>query len=397
MRVLFSFPHAIGAPGVGWTAWNQAAGLAERGHDVHVVAASIARPLPEGVRITTTLAARGMRVPHRAIGRDRALAWHDRVASRLVRPGAYDLVHLWPFGIGATARAACAAGIPSVREAPNTHTAHAWRVVAAEVERLGLAGTMTTAHTENPVHLAREQADWDAVTAVLAPSDAVVQSFVEEGHAPDRILRHRYGFRPGTRRMSARIADNAPLRAVYVGLVEPRKGLHHALAAWVASTASEAGTFTVVGRMLQPYRAVLNPYLAHPSVRVVGFSSDVEAALAASDVLVLPTLEEGSALVTYEAQAAGCVPLVSTAAGAMLDDGVHGLLHEPGDVATLTAQLDRLAGDRGELARLSRAALAHTPDLTWGAAAEQLESAYLRAVALGPGRSEGVTAYALAR
>ena len=69
-------------------------------------------------------------------------------------------------------------------------------------------------------------------------------------------------------------------------------------------------------------------------------------------MLLLPSIEEGSALVTYEAQVAGCVPLVSTAAGAMLDHDVHGLVHEAGDVATLTAQLDLLAGDPGTLERL---------------------------------------------
>ncbi|NYK46330.1 glycosyltransferase, partial [Salmonella enterica subsp. enterica serovar Typhimurium] len=84
------------------------------------------------------------------------------------------------------------------------------------------------------------------------------------------------------------------------------------------------------------YRALLADELADPTVRVLGFSDDVGAVLAASDVLVLPTIEEGSALVTYEAQGTGCVPLVSTAAGAMLDHDVQGLVHEPRDVATLT-------------------------------------------------------------
>jgi glycosyltransferase involved in cell wall biosynthesis len=111
-------------------------------------------------------------------------------------------------------------------------------------------------------------------------------------------------------------------------------------------------------------------------VRVVGFTHQVEAALAASDVLLLPTIEEGSALVTYEAQAMGCVPLVSTASGALMEDGVQGLFHEPRDVDALVSHLDLLSSDRAELARMSAAAIAHGPELTWDAAAHTLVRCY---------------------
>lgn len=376
MRVLFSFPHALGAPGIGWTAWNQVDGLARLGHDVHVVAASIARPVPAGVRVTQTLAVGGKRVPHRALGRDRAFAWHDARAAGAVAEGTYDVVHLWPTGPGRTAQAARSAGIAVVREAPNTHTEYAWRVVGDEVAALGLSGAVNTAHTANAVRLRMEQADWEAATAILAPSDFVAQTFLDAGFTEDRILRHRYGYRPGSRRPRARSALAAPLRAVYVGLGEPRKGLHYALEAWLASEASQDGTFTIIGRMLPAYAELLADQLAHPSVRVIGFSNHVDAALSASDVLLLPTIEEGSALVTYEAQAMGCVPLVSTASGAVLEDGVQGFFHTPRDVASLTANLDLLARDRELLARMSAAVIDHSSQLTWDAAARVLADCY---------------------
>lgn len=379
VRILFSFPHAIGAPGIGWTAYNQVTGLISRGHEVHVVAASVRRPLPGAASVTTTLALGGRRIPHRAMGRDRAFAWHDTIAARAVERRRPDVVHSWPLAEGRAARAGRRLGATVVREAPNTHTGHAWRVVQDEVALLGLQGRVTSAHTANDRHLAMEQAEWDAATAILVPSEAVERSFVQEGFAPERLIRHRYGFAPSGRRVTPRSAAPAPLRAVYVGLGEPRKGLHYALRAWIASTASAGGTFLVVGRMLPAYADLLREELAHPGVTVVGFSDDVGAVLAGADVLILPTVEEGSALVTYEAQGAGCVPLVSTAAGAVIDDGVQGLLHEPRDVATLTAQLDLLADDRTVLHRMSAAAIEAAPSLTWDAAADALISAYTQA------------------
>ena len=58
-------------------------------------------------------------------------------------------------------------------------------------------------------------------------------------------------------------------------------------------------------------------------------SSPIPAALMReSDVFVFPSIEEGSALVTYEAQACGCVLVVSEATGARCTDGVDGLVHQ---------------------------------------------------------------------
>ena len=121
--------------------------------------------------------------------------------------------------------------------------------------------------------------------------------------------------------------------------------------------------------------------LAHPSVELRGVTPTPIEELARADVLLLPSLEEGSALVTYEAQVAGCVPLVSRAAGALLDHDVHGLVHEAGDVETLTAQLDLLDRSPATLHRLRDAAMAHAPELSWEAAARSLLAAYGRTAA----------------
>ena len=99
--------------------------------------------------------------------------------------------------------------------------------------------------------------------------------------------------------------------------------------------------------------------------------------LSRADVLLLPSIEEGSALVTYEAQVAGCVPLVSSAAGAMLDHDVHGLAarggrrrdpHRPARPARRATP--------STLERLRTGALAHAPELSWAAAAQSLLTAY---------------------
>jgi glycosyltransferase involved in cell wall biosynthesis len=95
-----------------------------------------------------------------------------------------------------------------------------------------------------------------------------------------------------------------------------------------------------------------------------------------SDVLVLPSVEEGSAIVTYEAQACGCVLVVSDAAGARCEHMRHGLVHPAGDVETLTDHLRLLTRDPGLLSSLRDETHADRRRLNWDTAAEQLASIY---------------------
>jgi glycosyltransferase involved in cell wall biosynthesis len=99
-----------------------------------------------------------------------------------------------------------------------------------------------------------------------------------------------------------------------------------------------------------------------------------------ADVLVLPSLEEGSALVCGEAMGAGCALLVSDAASGICQDNENALVHKAGDVRTLARHIDLLDEDRGELERLRAGALAKAPDVTWSRAGAVLVDAYRRAV-----------------
>jgi glycosyltransferase involved in cell wall biosynthesis len=96
--------------------------------------------------------------------------------------------------------------------------------------------------------------------------------------------------------------------------------------------------------------------------------------------LVLPSLEEGSALVTYEARACGCVLVVSDHSGAVADPDVDALVHPAGDVDALTRHLLLLADDTARRERLREASIAGLDGLTWDAAGARLAAAYETAV-----------------
>ena len=55
IRVLYSFPHRLGAQRICYTAWQQVNGLAAAGAEVRVMAGSVEREVPPGVRVQPTL------------------------------------------------------------------------------------------------------------------------------------------------------------------------------------------------------------------------------------------------------------------------------------------------------------------------------------------------------
>ena len=101
MRVLYSFPHKIGADRICYTAWQQVRGLASAGAQVTVFPGAVSRVLPEGITVRPTLARGRFRIPYKVLGRIGACVLHDRiVAGRLKRmAGEVDIVHCWPLGI----------------------------------------------------------------------------------------------------------------------------------------------------------------------------------------------------------------------------------------------------------------------------------------------------------
>lgn len=379
IRLLYSFPTRLGVPGIGTTAWYQVQGLAELGVRVSLYCGSLERPLRGVERVIETMHIGPIPLPYRAMGLNRAMAWHDRRVARalLHDPDAYDVVHCWPSGALATLIAAKSLGIKTLLERPNAHTAFAFRVVQDEYKKLKLPVPPST-HKFDANRLAREEAEFAKADHLACPSEFVARTFREEGFSPDRLLFHQYGYDEAVFTPAARTRSAAGLQAAFVGSCEPRKGLHYALQAWTRSAACTAGTFHICGRFVAGYREALADLLKHPSIREHGFVADVASVMRQCDLLVLPTIEEGSALVTYEARACGCVLVVSDAAGARCSHMVDGLIHPAGDVEALTAHLSVLATRPDLCEKLRSASIAGLPDLTWSAAANRLVQVYDR-------------------
>jgi glycosyltransferase involved in cell wall biosynthesis len=383
VRVLYSFPHKLGAARICTTAWQQVRGIAAAGADVTVFTGCLSRALTASVRVRTTLAWKKLRLPYKLLGSRRACALHDWLVARKLKhlAGKVDVIHVWPTAALRTIQAAKQLGIPTLLERPNAHTRFAYETVQNECQRLGISMPTHHEHAYNSRVLEREELEYQLTDYLLCPSDFVARTFRDEGFSPAKLMRHQYGYDREQYYPDSGSPEPGPgLKVLFAGGCAPRKGLHYALDAWLQSSACRTGTFQIAGEFIAGYAELLSKQLRHPSVKVLGHRHDLPELMRHSDVLVLPSIEEGSALATYEARGSGCVLLVSDASGAVCRDAEDALVHPVGDVPALTRHLNLLDEDRALLRRMRAASLSTVSEITWEAAGVRLVQIYREAM-----------------
>lgn len=161
------------------------------------------------------------------------------------------------------------------------------------------------------------------------------------------------------------------LRLLFVGRLEERKGIDVLLACAKRVLGRHphvyldvVGNDTIPGPTGQTFRKVFEADRAADSIRervtFYGNVSDerLRGFYAAADIFVAPSRFESFGLMLLEGLMFG-KPVIGCAAGGMVEvveDGVSGLLAQPGDVASLEAALERLINDTTLRARLGAAA-----------------------------------------
>lgn len=212
--------------------------------------------------------------------------------------------------------------------------------------------------------------------AFVGPSRAIERELQAAGYARPRIhyLPNGVAIPPPRDRAARRdaraalasvqpmlnIPEAAPL-AVYTGRLHPAKGLGELVEAWDAVRADwPAARLCVAGE--GPLRDTLQDQINARNlgghILLAGTFDSVDELLAAADLFVLPSHEEGMSLALLEAMAAG-LPIVATDIPGnreLAADGQHALLVPPGDAEALADAMARLLGNGSLAAQLAAAA-----------------------------------------
>ncbi len=205
------------------------------------------------------------------------------------------------------------------------------------------------------------------VDRIIAVSSQIQEELIHDRYAPERIIRIPNGvdtdrFRPVRNREAAKRALGLQGKIVlFVGRLDPQKGLRHLLEAWTAVVAQRPDTRLLLlgtGPQEAELMRLAEELRVSSHVDFLGYRDDVRPYLQATDVFVLPSLAEGMSNVLLEAMASGLACVATRIGGNtdLVEDDVNGVLVEPADGAGLANAILRLVQSDADAARLGVAA-----------------------------------------
>lgn len=226
-----------------------------------------------------------------------------------------------------TLRAAREEGMLAVYDLPIAYWETLRTLLREEAQRLPQwEPTLQGGTRDSEQKIARKTAELEAADLIVCPSQFVLETLPENARRKKRCIVAEFGtpeivVPPRQKRTSA-----GKLRVLFAGSMSQRKGLGDLFAAMKSLRRSDV-ELVVMGSPQAPmsfYRSEYADFIYEPT-RPHG---EVLKLMASCDVLCLPSIVEGRALVQQEAMACG-VPVIATLnAGAsdLVIDGVSGFL-----------------------------------------------------------------------
>ncbi len=302
---------------------------------------------------------------------DRRLIWRrntafDRQVAAAVEPST-NLIGQYGASLASFERARRLGGT-TILDYPIARLDFTYELLAEEAGLRPLfADTVFGANALTPQlkHLTRVAAEVDLASLLIVGSQFAAKSFagvVEQ----TRIAVIQYGvdtsdFRPGTD-----VGGGGPLRVLFAGQLTQRKGIAYLVEAMelldpAAFELTLVGPVVGSGRGLRRYESSFRHIAGVPP-------QDMPIVYRQADVLVLPSLVEGSAVVVLEAMASGLPVIVTPNVGAdAVSDGVDGFIVPIRSPEAIAARLELLASDPELRLRMGRAALRRSAALDWSA------------------------------
>ncbi len=291
-----------------------------------------------------------------SVGRINALS--ERIFLSGLRKG--DVAYLWPGASLGLYRAAKDRGCAVVGERINTLLGTSRDILDAEFRALGISPS----HGITEDLIAEELECMSVCDYVFSPSPEVARSIAAAGVPDSKILRSSYGLR------KSEVLDGASPRkrrptALFAGRICVRKGVHLLLSAW--KEAAVDARLVIVGRIAPEIEEIFTEALrGMPDVEYREHVSDLTPLYRDADFFVLPSLEEGSPLVTYLALGAGLPSLVSPmGAGGVVEGGREGVVVDPHDSKAFAAAIRCMVEDADARAGMARAARERALEYTW--------------------------------
>jgi glycosyltransferase involved in cell wall biosynthesis len=278
--------------------------------------------------------------------------WFDRYVARHLQPCDVFCGHS-----GTALRSGVKAksqGVRYVCDRGSSHIRFQDRILRAEYQRQGIPFPGI-----DPRVIACEEAEYAASDLITVPSTFVLDTFAEYGVPRQKIRMVPYGvdlkaFFPCARK------NEDEFRVLFAGNISVRKGVNDLLEAF-QRLFCERKRLIFAGPVSPELRSAVAQWSRNPRISVLGHvpQSRLKEVMSTCDVMVLPSVEEGLALVQAQAMACGCPVIASENTGAsdLFTDGKEGFIVPIRAPDEIVERLQLLADSPDLRSRMSKAAL----------------------------------------
>jgi len=251
-------------------------------------------------------------------------------------------------------RRAQSLGAKYVCDRGSSHIRYQNAIVGEEYRRWGFDRTVV-----DPRMIAREETEYAQADVITVPSEFARRSFIGMGVPAEKIHKMPFGVRLDRFRPVAEPPKDR-FEVLFVGQVGLRKGVPYLLQAFTQLKHPHK-RLRIVGGLSREIRRIL-PQLPQDNVEFIGHlpQGRLSGVMSTSHVMVLPSIEEGLAMVQAQALASGC-PLISsvnTGGEDLFTDGVEGFIVPIRSPEAIATRLQQLADDPVLQQRMRGAALA---------------------------------------
>jgi glycosyltransferase involved in cell wall biosynthesis len=240
-------------------------------------------------------------------------------------------------------------GVPSILDNPNGHIENFRRVCASEWQRW--CETPFRGHPTRAM-VRRVEAEYATADRVRVSSAWAKRSMVEGGVSPEKIFvadqaLDQARYRPGADEREL----GGPLRICFAGLVDVRKGIFHLLRA-IRAARVPIQVVIVGSTGTRREKNALERESAGLALTLA--PGDPVPAYRASELMVLPSLEDGFGFVVAEAMACGVAVIVTDRCGSAewVERAQAGWIVPAGDSGALARALEEAHSRRADLAEM---------------------------------------------
>jgi glycosyltransferase involved in cell wall biosynthesis len=267
-------------------------------------------------------------------------------------------------------------GIRRIYDLPIAYWETVQRLLQEEAQRYPEWEPTLGGTRDSEEKLARKTRELDLAELVICPSAFVLDSLPESARASKPCVVAPFGS-PALEQVepAERKRNEGPMRILFAGALTQRKGLADLFAA-MKLVASKEIELVVMGSLLRPlawYREQFPRFIYEPSRP----HRDVLRLMRTCDVLVLPSIVEGRALVQQEAMACGLPLIVTKNAGGddLIAEGETGFLVPIRAPEAIAEKITWCATNRASISGMAIAAQRRASERTWHGYGEKVLAA----------------------